>query len=107
MATGTIKIRATLQEGVTTVKALISHEMETGLRKNKDTNEVYPAHFIQAVKAEVNGKALLTCNWGGAVSKNPFLSFKFKGAKAGDKLTLSWTDNTGDTDQETAAIVTP
>jgi len=40
---------------------------------------------------------------GGGVSKNPYLGFKVKGAKAGDKVAVSWVDNTGDkrTDETT------
>ena len=90
-----IKIRAKLDGDVTTVKALMSHPMETGLRKDKKTGKIVPAHFIQEVICENNGTLVMTAMWGGAVSKNPYLSFKFKGAKAGDTLKLSWTDNTG------------
>jgi len=93
-----IKIRAKLSGDVTTVKALIKHPMETGLRKDKKTGKKIPAHFIQEVKCEHSGNAVMTALWGGAVSKNPYLSFKFKGAKAGDTLKLSWVDNKGESD---------
>ena len=93
-----IKIRAKVDGDVTTVKALISHSMETGLRKDKKTGELVPAHFIQEVTCEHNGTNVMTALWGGAVSKNPYLSFKFKGGKAGDKLKLSWVDNKGGKD---------
>ena len=45
MAENSIKIRAKLQEDVTTVKALMTHPMETGSRKDKDGNLI-PAHYI-------------------------------------------------------------
>jgi len=93
-----IKIRAKLSGDVTTVKALIKHPMETGQRKDKKTGKKIPAHFIQEVKCEHNGTAVMTALWGAAVSKNPYLSFKFKGAKAGDSLKLSWVDNKGQSD---------
>jgi sulfur-oxidizing protein SoxZ len=32
------------------------------------------------------------------VSKNPYLAFKFKGAKAGDTVKLAWVDNKGESD---------
>lgn len=99
-----IKMKAVLKDGVTTVKALLKHEMETGLRKDKTSGEVVPAHFIQEVKAEVNGKAVLEAYWGTSISKNPYLSFKFKGGNVGDKLTLSWKDNKGESDKDEAAI---
>ncbi len=98
------KVRATSKNGVTTVKALISHPMETGRRKNKKTGKKYPAHFIQELNAEHNGKNVLNAIWGPAVSANPYLSFKFKGASKGDKLKLSWTDNKGDSSSTEATI---
>ncbi|MDQ7015423.1 MAG: thiosulfate oxidation carrier complex protein SoxZ [Gammaproteobacteria bacterium] len=92
-----IKIRAKNKGGVTTVKALMSHPMETGLRKNKKTGEMIPAHHITEVVAIIEGKTVFTANWSGAVSKNPYLSFKADGAK-GDKVKLSWIDNKGGSD---------
>ncbi len=93
-----IKIRAKVSGGVTTVKALIKHPMETGQRKDKKTGKLIPAHFIQEVICEYSGNAVMTALWGPAVSKNPYLSFKFKGASKGDTLKLSWVDNKGDKD---------
>ncbi len=93
-----MKIRATLKEGVTEVKALFTHPMETGSRKDEKTGELVPAHFIQEVTCECGGKTVLTCQWSGGISKNPYLSFKFKGGKAGDSVKLSWVDNKGEKD---------
>ena len=100
----TIKIRAKASGGVTTVKALMSHEMETGTRKDSKTGKLIPAHHITEVTATHNGNPIMTANFGGGVSKNPYLSFKFKGGAAGDKLTLSWVDNKGESDSATADI---
>ncbi|HDP88871.1 MAG TPA: thiosulfate oxidation carrier complex protein SoxZ [Thioalkalivibrio sp.] len=93
-----IKVRAQAAGESTTVKCLISHPMETGQRKDSKTGKMIPAHFIQEVNAEHNGNNVLTALWGPAISKNPYLSFKFSGAKAGDTLKISWTDNEGNTD---------
>ena len=98
------KVRATESNGVVTVKALISHPMETGQRKDKKTGKKIPAHFIQEVNAEANGKNVLNALWGPAVSADPYLSFKFKGAKKGDTLKLSWVDNKGDSSSTEVAI---
>ena len=98
MAADSIKIRATLNGDVCVVKSLIKHEMETGLRKDAKTGKLIPAHFIQELVCEHNGRPVLNANWGTAISKNPYLSFEFRGAKAGDKITLSWMDNQGDKD---------
>ena len=93
-----IKLRAKAKGDVVEVKALMSHPMETGLRKDKKTGKVIPAHFIQEVIAAHNGTTVLTAHWGGGVSKNPYLAFKFKGGKKGDTIKLSWTDNKGGSD---------
>jgi sulfur-oxidizing protein SoxZ len=104
MAKSSIKIRAKASGGVTTVKALMTHPMETGLRKDKKTGETIPANFIQEVTAALNGKEVMTAYWGGAVSKNPYFSFKVKGGSSGDEITLSWKDNQGKSDSTTAQI---
>lgn len=90
-----MKIRATTTDGVTEVKALMAHPMETGLRKDA-AGQPIPAHYINEVTALHNERVVLSAHWGPAVSQNPFLSFKFKGGAAGDKVTVKWSDNTGD-----------
>jgi sulfur-oxidizing protein SoxZ len=90
-----MKIRATMQGDSADVKVLISHPMETGQRKN-EKGEVVPQHFITQVTATLNGKPVMSAQWSQAVSRNPFLGFKVKGAKPGDKIGISWVDNQGD-----------
>lgn len=89
-----MKIRARLKDGVTEVKVLMSHPMETGRRIN-DAGETVPAHFIQLVTATLNGKTVLEAQWGTGISKNPYLTFRVRGANLGDKLAVSWVDNKG------------
>ncbi|MEE9326723.1 MAG: thiosulfate oxidation carrier complex protein SoxZ [Cocleimonas sp.] len=103
MAKSTIKLRTKNKGGKIQVKALIKHPMETGLRKDKKTGKKIPAHYINDVAVSANGKALLNAEWTGSVSKNPFLSFKYTG-KAGDKVTLTWKDNTGKSDSLETAV---
>ncbi len=91
-----MRIRATMQGDRVLVRVLMSHEMETGQRKDSAGN-VVPAHFIQSVAATHNGRTVLLAEWGPAVSKNPYLQFQFAGGKPGDKLQITWTDNKGDT----------
>ena len=81
----------------------MSHIMETGQRKDASGN-IVPAHFIQNVTVTSNGKTVLSAQWGPAVSKDPFMSFKFKGAKKGDKVAVTWTDNKGDSRTDEATI---
>ena len=102
---GTIKIRATLDGESTTVKAQMLHVMETGLFKDKKTGAPIPAHFIQEVTCEHNGKVVLSAEWGIAISKNPYLAFSFSGGKKGDAIKLSWLDNLGEHDSIETTIV--
>jgi sulfur-oxidizing protein SoxZ len=89
-----IKIRAKMEGDVADVKVLMSHPMETGQRKN-EKGELVPLHFIQSVIATHNGKTVLDAQWSQAVARNPFLGFRVKGARQGDKITVGWVDNTG------------
>jgi sulfur-oxidizing protein SoxZ len=91
-----MKIRAQLQGSVADVKVLMFHPMETGLRKDPVTGEPVPLHFIKRVLATHNGKTVLDAQWSQAVSKNPFLNFRVRSAKAGDKIAVSWEDNKGE-----------
>jgi sulfur-oxidizing protein SoxZ len=99
-----MKIRANVVGDSTEVKVLMSHEMETGQRKDAQ-GKVIPAWFIQNVRVVHNDKVVLAAQWGPSVAKNPFLSFKFKGGAKGDKVVIVWTDNRGDkrTDEATIA----
>jgi len=94
MAEG-MKMRAALQGDVAEVKVLMSHPMESGTRKDAKTDKLVPAHFINEVVATLNGKTVMEAQWGTAVSKNPFLGFKVKGVKAGDKIAINAVDNMG------------
>src|SRR5688572_4214969 len=90
-----MKIRAKMDGDAADVKVLISHPMETGQRKN-EKGELVALHFIQSVTATHNGKIVLDAQWSQAVSRNPFLGFRVKGAKPGDKISVSWIDTKGD-----------
>lgn len=98
-----MKIRTKVEGDYVEVKALIKHPMETGIRKDKKGNLI-PAHYIEDLTAEANGKVVFSAEWGSGIAANPYISFKFKGAKAGDKLTLSWKDNIGVSDSLTVPI---
>jgi sulfur-oxidizing protein SoxZ len=88
-----IKVRA----GNGEIKALISHPTENGLRKDAKSGQFIPAHFINSVMVAINGKTVLDGQWSGGVSKDPFIAFRVKGMKAGDRVNLSVKDNMGDT----------
>ena len=89
-----MKIRAMLQGDVADVRVAIPHPMETGLRKN-EKGEPIPLHFITQVTATHNGRTVLEAQWSQGISRNPFLGFRVKAAKAGDNIAVSWVDNKG------------
>ena len=98
-----MRIRAQAAGGNATVRVLMAHEMETGDRRDAQGNTV-AAWFITEVTATHNGKPVLAAEWGPGVSKNPFLQFTVRGAKAGDKVAVSWKDNRGATRTDEATV---
>jgi sulfur-oxidizing protein SoxZ len=98
-----MRIRANVTGDSTEVRVLMSHQMETGQRKDA-AGKVIPAWFIQNVSATHNGRNVLSAQWGPAVSQNPFLSFKFKGGAKGDKIQITWVDNRGEKRTDEALI---
>ena len=82
----------------------MNHPMETGLRKDKKTGKKIPAHFIQDVVAKHNDSEVLTAQWSGGISKNPYMAFKFSGGSKGDTVSIAWTDNQGNTDSKSVKI---
>ena len=100
-----MKIRATLQVDTADVRILMLHPMETGQRKDAK-GEIVPMHFIQNVVITHNGKTVLDAQWSQAISRNPFLGLRVKGAKVGDKISVTWTDNKGDKRTDEVAVAT-
>lgn len=98
-----MKIRANAANGMTEVKVLMAHPMEGGLRKDAAGN-IVPAHYITDVLVKHGDKVVLECVWGQSVSQNPYLAFKFKGGAKGEKLSVQWKDNKGDSRTDEATI---
>lgn len=98
-----MKMRAQIKGDYTEVKVLMSHPMETGRRKN-DADELIPAHFVQLLTATLNGKPVLEAQWGTGIAKNPYLTFRLKGAQLGDIVEVTWHDNLGETATQSIAV---
>ena len=98
-----MRIRAQVAGNNATVRVLMAHEMETGQRKDA-AGKTIPAWHITDISASHNGKAVLTAEWGPAVAKNPFLQFTVKGAKIGDKISVTWKDNKGESRTDEASV---
>lgn len=101
--TDPMRVRAIEQAGITEVKVLMQHEMETGLRKDA-SGKLVPAHFIQQLSVLHNGREVLSAQLGPSISKNPFLGFKFSGGAKGDRVTVTWIDNLGGKRADDAVI---
>ena len=100
---GPMKMRATAQGGVTEIRVLMAHPMETGQRKDA-SGKLVPMHFIQNVTVKLNGKTVVEAQISQAVSRNPVFSFRVKGGAKGDKVEVSWLDNHGETNQTEATV---
>ena len=98
-----MKIRAKLEGDVADIRILMLHPMETGSRKDSK-GDLVPRHFIQNVAVTHNGKTVLDAQWSQAISRNPFLGLRIKGAKAGDRLSVTWADNKGEKRTDEVAV---
>ena len=64
-----------------------------------------PLHFIQTITAAAQRQdGVRRRRSSQAISRNPVFAFKVKGAKAGDKIAITWTDNKGDKRTDEVAI---
>lgn len=98
-----MRVRAAEINGLIDVKILMKHDMESGQRKDA-SGALIPAWHITNVVAKVKDKEVFSAQFGTAVSKDPFLNFKFKGAAKGDEVTISWVDTKGDTRTDKVTI---
>ena len=88
------KIKTRPKDGNTEILVLVNHPMETGQRVDAKTKAKIPAHWIQKLSVDLNGKTVADVDMGVAVSKDPLIAVAVK-AKAGDKVKVSWSDNKG------------
>lgn len=98
------QIRAQMKEGAAEVRVRVTHPMETGQRVDRNTKQKIPAHYIQKMTFAVNGKQVAVTDLGPAISKDPLVGVRLKGAKAGDKVTVTWSDNKGESGSAEAVI---
>lgn len=103
-ASAETKIKATVSGDMAEVKMVMQHPMTVHATDAK-TGVVTPAHHINVVKVFVNDSLVLQQQMAAGVSKNPFLAFKLKSVKAGDKVKVEWVDNQGVTDSSEGVVV--
>lgn len=99
-----IRINTRKEGSKTEILAMINHPMETGRRKNKKTGEKIPAHYVEKMDFELNGKLVASANLGRPVSKNAMVGIRVKGAKSGDSIKVSWRDNKKESGSKTGSV---
>jgi len=97
-----MRIRAQENQGIVDVKILIRHDMESGLRKGED-GVLVPAWYIHTLKVETQGAEVFNAQFGPAVSRDPFVNFRYQGAK-GDKLFVTWMDTKNDSRRDEVIV---
>lgn len=95
-----IKIRTKRMKDNIQIRMLIAHPMEHGQTLDKITNQPIPAHFIRVLTVTYNQTIVASCEMGDSAAKDPYFAFLLKGGKVGDKITVNWLDNLGNTDSE-------
>lgn len=88
-----VKTKAEVGE-VLKIKTLISHPMESGVRKNEKTGKLFPRDIIQAFSASFNGEIFFSAKMHPAISADPYFAFYFKVPGSGTFL-FKWTDDSG------------
>jgi len=89
-----MKIKAKEKDGVTKVKAMFTSLMAD---KEEAEKKNIKAEYIAYVIGKVNGKTVYEATTSGFMAENPLMKFSFTGAKKGDKLEFTLTDNNGKT----------
>ncbi len=84
------------------IKTLISHKMETGLRKDKK-GKVIPRMIINKFSCTLNGKVVFSADWHAGISANPYMAFNLKATESGT-LEFKWFDDDGSVYSKTAEL---
>jgi len=85
------------------VKTLVTHDMESGQRPNKETGTKFPRDILKKLEVVYNGKQVLLADWHPALSANPYTSFFVRAEKSG-YMVFTWTDDAGESYSKTVKI---
>jgi sulfur-oxidizing protein SoxZ len=77
------------------IKTLISHEMESGQRKDRKTGELIPRQIVNKFECKYNGEPVFVADMHPAISANPYMAFYVKADKSGE-LEFLWHDDNGE-----------
>lgn len=98
-----VKVPKSASAGETiTIKSLISHNMESGQRKDSDGNPI-PRSIINRFVVDFNGQNVIDVTLEPAISTNPYFQFDAMVPEAGD-FKFTWYDDDGSVYEESKAI---
>ena len=98
-----VKVPSSASAGETvTIKTLISHQMESGQRKDADGNTI-PRSIINRFVAEFNGETVIDVTLEPAISTNPYFEFQAKVPESGE-FHFTWYDDDGSVYEDTQSI---
>jgi sulfur-oxidizing protein SoxZ len=98
-----IRIRARVKGEVVDVVVLAPHPMETGMRTD-EAGRLVAAHHITRLRVEIAARTVLESRMTIAVARDPLISFRYRGARAGDAIRVTWVDNRGHTRTDESTI---
>ncbi|GHF49120.1 thiosulfate oxidation carrier complex protein SoxZ [Seohaeicola zhoushanensis] len=98
-----VKVPKTAAAGeAVTIKTLISHEMESGQRKDKD-GKVIPRSIINRFTCMFNGQLVIDVTLEPAISTNPYFQFDATVPESGD-FAFTWYDDDGSVYEDKQSI---
>ncbi len=98
-----VKVPKTATKGeIIEIKTLISHKMETGLRKDKDGKTI-PRKIINKFTCTYNGVEVFSADWHTPISTNPYMAFNTVATESGT-LEFTWVDDEGSSYSKSAKI---
>lgn len=83
---------------VVTVKALISHPMETGYRRDA-VGKAIPRNILTRFRCRYDDESIIDIELNPGVAANPYLSFRFRALRSGT-VHFEWTDQDGTVTRE-------
>jgi sulfur-oxidizing protein SoxZ len=103
MPTARIVLPREVKKGTTfEIKTLITHDMETGHRRDGSGNPI-PRNIINRFVAAYDGEEIFSVDLFPGIAANPYIAFSTIATTSGE-ITFAWTDDQGSTHTETAAV---
>jgi sulfur-oxidizing protein SoxZ len=89
-----VQVPATAAKGqLFRVKTLINHQMETGLRQDRNGNAV-PRKIINKFVCRYNGAVVFSVDLHEAMAANPYIEFDLRATESG-RLEFVWREDGG------------